>query len=506
MTYTRVQSEAAITSATQSPAVSLGAGPTQGNLLLAWVVSGVTAPIVSPGWTQVINATGLVSAALYRKVAGASEPSVVSWASQATPGNLLSYNTESVETSAASWGAGVGSPGFDWSTAQALDGTHSIALTSSGAGNMSMFPNSAGIPSIAASTPYTCSCWMYAAAAGQYGVITVDWYNGSTFISSNSVSSVPLTQNQWTLVSFTPTSAVGSNLARLIPGATASAGGVTVYLDEMFLGTVPSQSYAVAGIHEYAGNTPTPYDNSGFAAVYQDSGSLSAPGETLTLGGQHELVFALEALRTPLAASTPGSPAWSGGPSNLVPSGALSDGATGTNVVAAIVGDQLDSGTATSDAVGLSWSTPQYRSRTTLVASFLSVTGAGFAVSSSDAGSGSDAASPPHATLSNADAVGHPAFDAGETIVQTGPYPTSDAGSAAESVLVRLSSSDASAQAADAGSVNNVATFYVYSADASQKPTVFTPEDTDRGVASDSETVPHATLSSADTGSGLDGA
>lgn len=104
-------------------------------------------------------------------------------------------------------------------------------------------------------------------------------------------------------------------------------------------------------------------------------------------------------------------------------------------------------------------------------------------VGDTDTGSAADAGQPPPATPAAADVS--ISFDGGENIGQTGPYPTSDAGSATDAELFHQSSSDASSLTADAGVVQPYVPVYIYSSDASRKPALTTPSDNDHGIFTD---------------------
>lgn len=94
MTYARVQNQSGGASAA-SLTVTLGATPTTGNLLVAWANSNATVTIGSAGWAagpSVIDGNG---AYLWWKVAGASEPSSVTFTpsvSDSTSAGLLEYS------------------------------------------------------------------------------------------------------------------------------------------------------------------------------------------------------------------------------------------------------------------------------------------------------------------------------------------------------------------------------------------------------------------------------
>lgn len=246
--------------------------------------------------------------------------------------------------------------------------------------------------------------------------------------------------------------------------------------------------HCVVGYHEYTGNTSTPFDNSGFAYVYFDSGATSGPSFSMIMGGSHELVFAVEALRY-----NPGqgslaltSPAWTGGLGNIINQ---CDGVSGNTDVAALVGDLLDSGTSTPIAVAPSWSGFDYQERTTMVVTFFSAAGSGVNVSDTDAFSGADAVSSLAVTLSSADQLGHTTFDGGEHITQTGPYPTSDVftGTDAGGPLVPVSGTD-TGSGLDAGTVLTFATVFIVSSDSTQRPATL-PVSSDRAQFSESGVV-----------------
>jgi hypothetical protein len=125
-------------------------------------------------------------------------------------------------------------------------------------------------------------------------------------------------------------------------------------------------------------------------------------------------------------------------------------------------------------------------------------------VTDTDTVSGTDAGESVHATLSSADSISNPAFDAGENIVQKGPYPTSDSGSFADAVLVHSTSSD-TASAVDNGTVQQFTLVSVFSSDSTIKPTNSFPHDTDHGIFTDAGNPTFATLLDVEGVSGQDG-
>jgi hypothetical protein len=152
------------------------------------------------------------------------------------PGNELAYNTESMETDVSSWGSLANST-IAQSTAFALEGTHSMSITSTASGIASALPISADFPAAVVGNTYQFSFWVYSTVAGlQVTGNQFDWYNGVTFVHAGVSVTVNLAQNAWTQVLVTGVAPATTTLARIYPSFTATAGGQVCYIDEVYFG------------------------------------------------------------------------------------------------------------------------------------------------------------------------------------------------------------------------------------------------------------------------------
>ncbi|MFF4403605.1 hypothetical protein [Streptomyces sp. NPDC001404] len=150
-------------------------------------------------------------------------------------GNFLSANVESVETDASGWLAG-SNTSIAQSTAHALDGTHSLALTSTASGSTVAFvANRVG--GVTASGLYACYFWMYSTIASITAWASVDWYNASnTWITNTAGPTVTLATNTWTQVGAPLVAVATATQSVPIINVTATAGSQVFYADEMFFG------------------------------------------------------------------------------------------------------------------------------------------------------------------------------------------------------------------------------------------------------------------------------
>lgn len=149
-------------------------------------------------------------------------------------GNFLAYNIESVETDASGWLAGSNTT-IAQSTTHALDGTHSLALTSTAAGATSSFvANRVG--GVNPNGLYTCYFWLYTTVQVSAWV-AVDWYNASnTYLSTTTATTVTVPTNTWTQVGSPLVAVATATQSVPILNMTATAGSQIFYCDEMFFG------------------------------------------------------------------------------------------------------------------------------------------------------------------------------------------------------------------------------------------------------------------------------
>lgn len=123
----------------------------------------------------------------------------------AQPGNLLSDNNESVETSVAGWGA-ISNCTVAQSGAQFYLGTKSLMVTPSTTTTcaFSSATQTDQPQGLAVGATYDAYVWVFSTVASTTAWWTIDWRTAANaFISSSDQTSgaaIPLVQNTWTLV------------------------------------------------------------------------------------------------------------------------------------------------------------------------------------------------------------------------------------------------------------------------------------------------------------------
>lgn len=158
------------------------------------------------------------------------------------PGNLLSENNQSVETSVGGWGSfQTVSSSIVQSTTQAFDGTHSVSSTASAttAGALGGLTTTVDLPVVKAGLTYV---WTYFVRSPKRAIFNanLDWYqsNNTTFISSTNSVGQEVLANTWTPI-FLPSALAPalSGVARLYLQVTSGlAVSDVVFFDQMFFG------------------------------------------------------------------------------------------------------------------------------------------------------------------------------------------------------------------------------------------------------------------------------
>lgn len=148
-------------------------------------------------------------------------------------GNLLADNDSSFETSVAGWTAG-SNTAIAQSTAHALDGTHSMSLTSTAAGTTSAFVSSRVNP-LTAGTLYACYFWLFSTVQISAWA-SVDWYTASTYISTTTGPTVTVPANTWTQVGAPMVAVATTQQSVPIVNVTATAGSQLFYADLVYFG------------------------------------------------------------------------------------------------------------------------------------------------------------------------------------------------------------------------------------------------------------------------------
>lgn len=148
-------------------------------------------------------------------------------------GNLLSANIESVETDITGWDAGSNTT-IAQSTTQALDGTHSLQLTSGASGTISATTHNR-VTGLSANTLYAASYWLYPTLQITAHV-EVDWYTATTYISTGVGADQTVPANVWTQIGAPMTSVATTQQCVPIIVINATAASQLFYCDEMFFG------------------------------------------------------------------------------------------------------------------------------------------------------------------------------------------------------------------------------------------------------------------------------
>lgn len=139
------------------------------------------------------------------------------------------------------------------SSTEALQGTQSCKVTLTSTtfnAAWSSTTQSAMRASVAASTQYTASAWVWCAGTGRSIILGIAFFDstGVTFKNSASGTAVTLTANTWTRVTCTATSGAGSGSATLSFGNNGAwTNGDIFYVDEMQIETGASASGWVPG-------------------------------------------------------------------------------------------------------------------------------------------------------------------------------------------------------------------------------------------------------------------
>ena len=153
------------------------------------------------------------------------------------PGNLLSYNAQSIETDTSAWTITSGPGTLSQSSAEALDGTYSLLCTSTGAGSISIVLN-AGVPITAGETYQAYfSCWN-----NTYNsvLIEIDYYDSSghnLYVLENPAAPYVLAPGVFSQLSMVLTAPAGAVGASLVMHPQAASSGNLFYFDQMYLGS-----------------------------------------------------------------------------------------------------------------------------------------------------------------------------------------------------------------------------------------------------------------------------
>lgn len=149
---------------------------------------------------------------------------VPAWTLGGTGGNRLSAVDSSLETGLGTWAPNTNCT-VAQSAAQALDGTHSLAMTSVAAGNM--YCQTANTYPVVAGVQYMAIASLRAAASPRPGLIGIVWYTSAgSYIGYNNGTAALDTTTGWTQVVVSALAPAGAAFAQLTPNI-LSAGGAS---------------------------------------------------------------------------------------------------------------------------------------------------------------------------------------------------------------------------------------------------------------------------------------
>ncbi|MDE2104390.1 MAG: hypothetical protein KGL39_44540, partial [Patescibacteria group bacterium] len=140
------------------------------------------------------------------------------------------------------------------SSAKALDGTHSMSLTSLASGLMAAGTGKGTFPAtyypVTAGTSYTASAYFLPATTVQSVFMGIDWYTSAgAVISTPTGSSVSEVSGQWVQASFTDTAPATAAYARVVVEVTsASAASEVHYVDNVALTAGNSATWSYPGL------------------------------------------------------------------------------------------------------------------------------------------------------------------------------------------------------------------------------------------------------------------
>lgn len=178
--------------------------------------------------------------------------------------NLLTANQSSLETDTAGW-AGRVNAGLARSTAQALVGAASLALTALAGGAMSAYCNTPSIYGVAVvpGQVYTAAASFRAATVARAARVVIDWYSGSSYLSSSTGADMADNTAGWTQGRVTGQAPANATTASLYVEVVGAAAGEVHYVDAIGLMpdplgnlvTNPGFENGIAGWNGFGGGT-----------------------------------------------------------------------------------------------------------------------------------------------------------------------------------------------------------------------------------------------------------
>jgi hypothetical protein len=172
--------------------------------------------------------------------------------------NILCRDDSSFEGGSGSWVAGSNTT-VAQSTAHALDGTHSLALTATAAGSMAASTGVGTYPAsyypVVAGQTYTASAYFYPGSTARNVSVYIQWYTSSSSSTTTTGTSVSEVLNTWTqvtsvLASVSAVAPAGALYARV--GVNISSAGLSEihYIDQVGfnIGSSSIWSYPGTGV------------------------------------------------------------------------------------------------------------------------------------------------------------------------------------------------------------------------------------------------------------------
>lgn len=243
------------------------------------------------GWVRSAVSSLTLPAGKYRVAVynGAGSPAVFSAKRLNYWGHdfqFLSANQISIESGTTGWVAN-SNCSISSSTLQAFDGTHSLALSSTGAGDMTAStPQGTGAFPVTSGVLYTVSTWVRAATAPRSVLLGVVWYDaGGGFISTSVAASGADSTTAWTQLSGSLVPVTGAAFAALLPYVSATAGVAEVHYFDLFSftfsggGTVQSLSPGLNGITVGPMTAPSYSTGAQLCYSYGTGNAFTEPGQ-----------------------------------------------------------------------------------------------------------------------------------------------------------------------------------------------------------------------------------
>lgn len=175
----------------------------------------------------------------------------------AISGNWLSYNVESVETDASGWGGASNvNCTLAQSTMHALDGTHSLLMTSSASGAMST--RTAASVAVPSGAQYVSFGGGVYSSNGLTCSVTLQWLDSSNNVITTTATPNLTGSGSWQYAHSGITIPSGAASVNVILNATATAASQQVFWDRMWVATQPPWAGQLLSLDAEFNELPTP--------------------------------------------------------------------------------------------------------------------------------------------------------------------------------------------------------------------------------------------------------